>query len=293
MIPKELHLRNILDTTIEELARLPSATAEEWAVIDRAAAYKKKDRWDYLRSMLTPDFPGIGAKGAVLQRRWLKKGKEFVISMLWVLICGRAEHHVALAEWEARKIAEATERQNQRAQEIKDKVLRRDVQMARVMALQALPCGYRPAESIRAGDYLGYVLGRLLAFRGQILQNGLIDWQLIDLAAEKRGQTWLEFMAVEIVREAVWRSMIGGASNSRLWRAKRVKVWQRDGEASGLAALFVAVSFQAGLLLQGQSGYPLFVGGPSGMEKRKRLEPIFSAFVNGEPLPSVPAWLMG
>ncbi len=290
MIPKELHLRNILDTTIEELARLPSATAEEWALIDRAAAHKKMDRWAYLRSLLTPDLPGVGAKCAALRRRWLSIGKDRVLTLLWGDIIQRAAWACHLAESAEQKIASARELSERRGEETKAKVLRRDEQAARVAALQAVPCAYRASESIRAGELLGYVLGRLAAlrtFRG-------FDWRCIDKAAAIRGQTWLEFMAVEIVRFAVDRaSVCDNGARARLWRASLAWMWRKWGEAHWIAVLWVQICHRSELIIQGKADKYLVFGGIDKRRERERLEPSFAAFVKGESLPPVPAWLMG
>lgn len=288
MIPKELHLKNIIGTALEELARYRGASLDDWLLIERAAVgMGYADKWVYLRYLVIES----DTRARLLRERWLKLGREQVLPDLWRKVIKAAHRDDGKARRVQLWMAELSKSAKAEGESIKQRVLMRDEQLARVAALQAVPCAYRPSDSIRSSDFLGYVVGRLAALR---TFGGCLDWTCIDQAATKRGQSWLEFMAVELVRLAVKRAAVPGDSwSARLWRGRIVRLWRKWGEAVSLAGLWVEICHRARLSMEEKTDENLVLGGDDGMEKRKNLEPLFSAFVKRAAVPSVPEWLQG
>ena len=275
MIPKELHLRNILDTTIEELARLPNATAEEWALIDRAATVEGKARWDFLRWMIRYELRGtFGHKGKALREYWLTMGKQMALSGLWVAIMFHTRGVVNEAERRARYFAKlATEREHKDAViESKRKVT--EAERARALA-DAPACVLVSGDDLRAGMFLPYVVGRLVALR----EADLLDWRLIDRAAASRGVSWREFVAVEFV---LWRIQLKGfveGGSASWWHGSSVLWWRQSGDAAALTGTWLELNRRAVEVMQDDdSSLSLF---SSTEEARAELMPIMETFAFG------------
>ena len=288
-LPKELHLRNIVGTFVEELALWRGATPEGWELVERAAAASKKTRWEYLEYLLGCGLPHASScRGPraylreIRRQRLAADGKEKALAGVWSGVCSHARQVIAEEERRAATLATAEaiwgEQKRARAAQVLDKAL------AGVREYVDAPaCGRRREDEVKAADYMPYVMGRFAAVR----EAGLVCWDVVDQAAARAGISWREYLARAVVRDAVFRISLGGMSCA-FWRASRVRVLRRCGEASFLSFLWVVVLHYAQADVCGECTMP-----PLCVERAEWL-PVFERFVKGEaPASELPAWLRG
>lgn len=203
MIPKGLHLRNILDTAVEELARFKFAKPEDWAMIEKAAEIRQVTLWNFVRW-------NLGMRKHEMQHVWRRDGSGPVLRRIWGHLIQAARMIVERADWE------------------------RSFHAAAVKHLAASKDRKRWAEAEKAASRPmpdeSTPLNVLAVMIGELAARPDVDWREIDLAASAKGKSRRAFIG--------W-ALIGGLKSifGYFWKSAVCRARAKNPEAVNSWAL--------------------------------------------------------